>query len=127
MPRQAPFHDAIGEPDRPPPACPQQAHRLVGEHAVGAAAVRHHVGVGGQLAQATGELVDRDVHRAGQVTGRVFHGRSHVEHDDAAGGEAPQQFLPVDRLDSAVGLQVGVAGRRRVGQMRLGPFVNPPL
>jgi hypothetical protein len=39
----APFRKPDVEPARAQPACTQQPHRLVGVHAIRAAAVRHHV------------------------------------------------------------------------------------
>ena len=44
---QAPFEHAVGEADRSPPVGGEQAHRFMGEHAVGTTAVGHDLGVGG--------------------------------------------------------------------------------
>jgi hypothetical protein len=54
----------------------------VGERALRAAAVGDHVGVGGELAEPVGELVDRDVDRTGQTTRVILARGTHVQYGD---------------------------------------------
>ena len=69
---QAPIEHSVGQADSAPTVGGEQAHRVVGEHAVGAAAVGDDLGVGGKFGEACGELVDRDRDRSGDVSGGVL-------------------------------------------------------
>ena len=96
----------------------------MGEHAVRAAAVRHHLTVGGDLVQAGLQLLDRDVDGTGQVSGGVLQLRAHVHQGQLVRVHAPHQLLAVHGGDGRVVAEVGVTGRAHVGQPGGGEFAG---
>src|SRR5918992_1334616 len=88
----------FGEPVLQPPSrearLPQDGDGLVGEGAVGAAAVGDDLPVTGQLGQPPAQLADRDRDRFGEVPGGVLGGGAHVQDDQAVAVPQPAGQLP---------------------------------
>src|SRR5262245_50245135 len=78
-PGQAPLEHAVGQPPGLTAVASQQPDRVVGEHAVRPAAVRHHLALG-DFGQPVVELVERDADRAGDVPGGILLRRSYIQH-----------------------------------------------
>src|SRR5437879_4291350 len=77
-----PLRQAIFEPSGMKPGLSENTKGLVGERAVGAAAVGHHFFVAGQFAQPSAEFSKGDRDRRRQMTGRELFRRSDIEDDD---------------------------------------------
>jgi hypothetical protein len=78
---------------------PEQTHRIVSERAVGAAAVGHDVAIYRQFLDPLGQLIERDVNCAGEVSGDVLLSRSDVEEDDLTRVCLVEQVGHVDLFD----------------------------
>ena len=87
-----PFRIAVHQPAGSAAATTQQANCVIGEHAVGTAAVRDHFDVGRKGAEFPSEAVDRDGSRSGDVPGRVLGRGADVEHDHVTDHDAFRQF-----------------------------------
>jgi hypothetical protein len=93
----------------------QEAHGVVSEHAIGAAAVGDDLDVVGQVAQFTGEALGRSRAGSGDVPGCVLRWRTYIDHDDVAGGD------PGGQLDAAHLVQliaVAEVGGGELGRVR---------
>ena len=117
---QPPFGHPPGEAARGASLGPQQADGVVGEDAVGAAAVGDDLGARGQFGEPLPELADRDGDRAGDVPGGVFGGRADIEHGDLAQPGPAQQLVAGHLFDV-----IAQVGATRSGSSRRSGW-SPP-
>ena len=95
----------------------QQGHGLVGEGAVGAAAVGDDLPVSGQLGQPPPQLADRDGDRPGQVPGGILGGGPHIQHHQVVAVLEPAgQLLAGDWLQLVAAAEVGGGQPLDLGQ-----------
>src|SRR5690606_21576951 len=80
VPVRAPLEHAVLETERVDALAAQEAYGVVGEHAVGAAAVGDDLSLLTQLVDGGRELVEGEVAGAGDVAGGVLLVRAYVEH-----------------------------------------------
>src|SRR6185437_6857493 len=106
---QAPLQHPVGQAAGRPPAGGQQPDGVVGQHAVGAAAVGDDLGAVGQLGEPGLEFVQGKGDGPGDVPGGVFGGRADVDHGGGACPDPVQQLL-AGELVGVVGAEVGGAG-----------------
>lgn len=84
-----PFGEAVLEACGGVPPLGKQSYGVVGVHTVGAAAVGDDRGVGRELVDAAGEVVEWHADGTRDVSGRMLGGRPHVDDDDVAVDEPP--------------------------------------
>src|SRR5438270_13384249 len=89
--RGLPLRQSVFESSRTKPSLLENPNGLVGEGAVGAAAVGHHFFVAGQFAQPSAEFSkgDRDCGR--QMTGRELFRGSDIQYDDVFSSLQPPE------------------------------------
>ena len=93
-------------------------HRLVGQHAVCPATVGDDVLVVGQFGELVGEFIEGNRHRGGNVAGRVFLSRPHIDHRDVSGLDPLEKIGATDLLGSWA--EVGVGSNFDIGQVGAG-------
>jgi hypothetical protein len=106
QPREAPLEHPVGQSLCLAAVEVEQPDGVVGEDAVGAAAVGHDLSIVGKLGKPVGELVEGDADRARDMPGRVLLGWAHIEHGHVRGLGQLLEFGAGDRL-TAVLAQVG--------------------
>jgi len=105
---------------------PQEPYRVRSEHAVPAAAVGDDVGTAGEFGEAGGELVVRDVDRAGDVARGVFGRRAHVEHQDLLVPQPAEELVAGHRLQGAHVAEIAAGGPFDPGDPGSREVLDPP-
>src|SRR5581483_1268902 len=101
-----PLREPVDQASGPESLLVQFADRVVGIDAIRTAAVGDHVTVLWERAQMATQLGDRHRPCPGNVPGRVFLRRSHVEDHHLTALEPRGQLGPVDDLDAVTLAQV---------------------
>ena len=82
---EAPLEHAVGQAHGGVAVLGEHPYRLVGQHAVGAATVGDDVVVVRQFGEMLGEFIEGNRYCGGDVAGRVFLARAHIDHRDLSG------------------------------------------
>jgi hypothetical protein len=114
----SPKNERVAETDDKPPGSEPAARELpdgvVGVHAVGAAAVRNHVGAHLDLVQSCRQIRHRHRERAADVSCRVLRFRTHVEDHHVPHAQTRAQLVPGNRMQLAAVPQVVLGKLRQV-------------
>ena len=85
----------------------QRPNRIVGVHAVGAAAVGDDLLTFGYVAQSPGQLCHGDRQGSGDVSGPELGLGSHIEHDHVPGPQSLRQLVASDGVQSGPVTEAG--------------------
>lgn len=106
---QAPFEHAVGEPLRAVASGGQEADGVVGQDAVGTAAVGDHLGVGGQFGKARLRLVE-GMERAPGMRPAAYSSAGRTSTTVVMPGLDPVRQLFAGELVGVVGTGIGGTG-----------------
>ena len=102
-----PFGESVFETSCRTTASAKQPDRVIGIHAVRAAAVRNDLDACGQRLDVGVELVDRDRPCPGDVAGRELGGWPHIDDHDFARRDPFDELFSTDLFESAPIPQIG--------------------